>query len=482
MRICFQAIFYKTVFFQALAARLEESGHDIYWISTSGKWVDWLIDRGVDQSRILLLQRRALCRSDAGQGQSAELVTRIETEYGLPLKAVYYMDRVIRTWPWEKARAYMTGVAGEIDRFLGAHDIEVVLGEASWAHEILCAAVCRIRQTPYYQPGTARIPSDRFLFFENHLQTEYQSFEGHKVNDVVLRQADEVREKVIAGLKPNYWYWNNKIPAVDAGFLRTIQTKVHEASVEARSDATVKSLKYHLKHQRQYLKPMRYSSIKLRSVFQQPVRGEKYVLYTLHKQPEASIDVYGAEHSDQLHLIRQTARHLGADTWLYVKEHSNSLGDRTRRELKQITRIPGVRLIDPHCDVHELIRGAEAVLTVSGTVAFEAALYGKPAGTFSRMYFSGLSSIRHIRDYAEVESLIGAAKTEAGWTDADRYTLAHIIANSFEGVIGDPLATPVCMLEENIKNVTNGIECLCNELARKKPTAKSAEPEGATVA
>ncbi len=482
MRICFQAVFYKTVFFHALSTKLQESGHEIYWISTSRNWTNWLIARGVDRSRILLLGRETRRRCQTDDPAVVELVNRVETEYGLPLKSVYYMDRIIRSWPWNEALVYMTGVAAEIDRFIRSRDIDVVLGETAWANEILCAAICRLQGRAFFQPGTARIPSDRFLFFKDHLQQDFQSFVGHAVNDTVLAQADRVREKVKAGSKPNYWYWNNKIPVLNSSFLQTIGAKVHEALVEARTDATVKSLTYHLTRQRQYLKPLRYAGIKLWSVFQQPVVGENYVLYALHKQPEASIDVFGADYADQTHLIRQIARRLPADTWLYVKEHSNCLGDRTRRELNELTRIPGVRLIDPHCDIHGLIRGAEAVLTVSGTVAFEAALHGKPAGIFSRMYFSCLSSVKHLQDYAEIESLIRQPKNSAGWTDADRRVLGHIIANSFEGVIGDPLSTPVCMLEENIKRVVDGIESLCAELTAKEMTSQTGELEEATVA
>ena len=472
MNICFQAIFSKTIFFHAVSKRLEESGQEIFWTSTSQKWTNWLITNGTPRSRILLLQRTELTRTTDLDIRETPLLNRIEKEYGLSLKKLFLMDRIISTWPWDEAYRYMAGVVRKVDDFVIANDISVMFGESTSSDEILSAAVCKLRERTFYHPGTARIPSDRFLFFKNHVQAQYETLGSDEVTDADLTGADQIRADILAGTKPNYWYWNNKVPSIGAGFLQKIIAKVHEALVEARTDATVKSLGYHLTRQRQYLKPFRYLSLRLRPLFEQPVEGEKFVVYTLHKQPEASIDVFGADHADQAHVIKQITRHLPSNTWLYVKEHSNCIGDRTRKELLGIASLPGVRLIDPYCDIHELIRRSEAVISISGTVTFEAALYGKPAGTFSKMYFSGFSSITHLKDYSEISLLL---QQDESWTEEDRRRLAHIISNSIEGVIGDPMSTPVCMIDENIVRVADGINRLCTTI--QAPGPKITEPK-----
>jgi hypothetical protein len=190
--------------------------------------------------------------------------------------------------------------------------------------------------------------------------------------------------------------------------------------------------------------------------FEQPHVDEPYVLYALHKQPEASIDVMGADRANQFELIKSITRVLPFETRLYVKEHANCLGDRPWSYLRAIKRLPGVRLIEPSVDIHDLIKGASLVLTVTGTVAFEAAFHGRIAGTFSRMYFNKLSGVRHLTSVNDIPELLTTGLRSGGLSPADRRVMAHMLANSFEGVIGDPISAPMCMTGENIRHVASG--------------------------
>ena len=113
MNICFQAIFSKTIFFHALSKKLEANGHEIYWTSTSQKWTNWLMANGTPRSRILLLRRDEMNRNADPITDAVALLNRIESEYGLPLKKIYFMDRIISSWSWDEAFRYMAGVVGE---------------------------------------------------------------------------------------------------------------------------------------------------------------------------------------------------------------------------------------------------------------------------------------------------------------------------------------------------------------------------------
>src|SRR5690606_14631785 len=111
-------------------------------------------------------------------------------------------------------------------------------------------------------------------------------------------------------------------------------------------------------------------------------KDKKYILVTLHKQPESSIDVLAAGHSNQMEAVRALSRSVSACTEIWVKEHSNAIGDRSLSWYRHLKMIPGVRLIEPYANTFELIRGAEGVISASGTVCFEAGLLGVPAITF----------------------------------------------------------------------------------------------------
>lgn len=460
MRICFQSIFNKTIFFKAVADRLEQSGHDIFWTATSQKWTDWLMLRGVKRENILLLRYDQCDYSGDISEENERLLTELESISGLNFKKIFFMDRVVSKWPWEKAKQYFGFVASRLSGFLTDKKIDMMLGEGTSSDEIINAITCQRHSVRFYNLGTIRIPSDRFAFFKGYLMAEFEEITDACETDRFLAMADDAHERLLAGMKPNYWHWNNEFPKMNLSFMSKLSGKVREALVESRHDATVKPLSYHLIHERQYLKPLRHALMRFIPIFETPSEGERYVLYTLHKQPEASIDVFGADYANQYELIKNISRNLPHDVWLYVKEHSNCLGDRSIRELKRIKRIPAVRLVNPFVDIHSLIKGALAVLSVSGTVAFEAGLHGIPAGTFSKMYFNALPSVTYLQSVEEVRELICSGTRQDRMSDMDRQELAHIIANSCEGVIGGPLSTPVCMDPNNIISVASGIDKL----------------------
>ena len=102
--------------------------------------------------------------------------------------------------------------------------------------------------------------------------------------------------------------------------------------------------------------------------------GNRYALFTLHKQREASIDVMGGIHTNQQALIEVLSQSLPLHTTLLVKEHSNAIGDRGRDFYSSILARGNVRLVDPWLNIHELLREVDVVFSVSGTVGMEASV------------------------------------------------------------------------------------------------------------
>jgi hypothetical protein len=117
---------------------------------------------------------------------------------------------------------------------------------------------------------------------------------------------------------------------------------------------------------------------------------ERYVLFCLHHQPEASIDVVAAAYSNQMATIERLTRSLPAKHRLWVKEHGSAVGDRSRAWLRQVARLPGVRLIDPRESSFSLMTHADLVISPAGTVCLEAALLGVPAMTLADLFFAPL--------------------------------------------------------------------------------------------
>ncbi|MBF7081591.1 UDP-N-acetylglucosamine 2-epimerase [Desulfallas sp. Bu1-1] len=457
MNIAFITCFYKTIFFKAIADNLMNLGYNVYWISTSNKWSRWLINQGVNRQDIIVLRRDFANLWQVSEKDLIYLLDKFERETKENIKTIFYMDRVVSKWEWSEARKYIIYLITNIEYFINKNNIKVIFGEATAIHEVLSAIICKQKNIHFLCPHTLRIPSNRFAFFKGYLQSDFHVIKASEEDYQYINEALTVISKVVnEGMRPNYWHWSNSKPKYNLSMISTIFSKTIEALTESKTDATVKPLFYHFKYEKKFLKPVRYLLANKMSIFEEP-KEEKYVLYTLHKQPESSLDVLGVKYQNQIELIKTIAMNLPHNVVLYVKEHANCLGDRPIVELKRIKQIPGVKLINPFVDIHKLIKRSELVITVSGTVAFEAGLHNKRAVTLSKMFFNSLSSVTYLDNINMIANYIqGKCSKSNKENKEDVLALAHMLANSFEGIISDPKSAPICMSESNIQAVSQG--------------------------
>ncbi len=122
--------------------------------------------------------------------------------------------------------------------------------------------------------------------------------------------------------------------------------------------------------------------------FDKPVRDERYVLYPIHFQPEASTLVQAPMYLDQVALVEDIAKSLPVGHWLYVKEHVSNRGRRSLDFYARLRDTLGVRLLGPDEDTWALIRNASAVAVITGTVGWEGLLFGKPVITFGDVFYN----------------------------------------------------------------------------------------------
>jgi hypothetical protein len=207
-------------------------------------------------------------------------------------------------------------------------------------------------------------------------------------------------------------------------------------------------------------------------------RDQRFVLFCLHHQPEASIDVVAALHGNQAIAIERLARLLPASRELWVKEHANGLGDRSRGWLTRLSRLPGVRLIDPSESTFALIARADLVVSPAGTVAYEAALLGRPAATFATLYFSRLLAacgdpitwpLARLLDHRDAE------RETARDTEIVQF-LAWLHAQSFPG-FPDQLAGAAMVGRPDgamIETVLAGFAPILAWVAARRPTREAA--------
>lgn len=465
MRIVFFANHFITEFFHAVALRLQKRGHEIFWITSGNIWANWLRHHGVANSNLLDLsafgpqwaKKKSLAPEDELE------LRRLEGESGLTINNLIMMDRLLSAKPHAYARSCLAVAGREIRRFLLEKQTEVLFSEATWALELLAISICRQLGGRNYCPATVRIPSGRFGFFEGYTQSSLVYL--REPNDADIKEAEKFYDYFLdRSPRPSYMRVSAAPPRVHLDWSKKLFTNLRRKHRDPFDE---------MQPPPAYLVRRRWSAVwnKWRLSLTRPFEdvtfppSRPYVLTTLHQQPEASIDILGSYFSNQCEYIRTLARCLPATHELYVKEHLVCIGARPPEFYRLLSRIPAVRLLSPYADNNELIRHANLVVAVSGTAAYEAALYGIPAMTVAPMYFGRILTRNGINPYresfAEIFSLL-AGNGDRRNAEEIRHTnidfLAWVIAQSFAGIISDPRHEADCMTTANLDAVAEAMD------------------------
>jgi hypothetical protein len=436
--ICFVSNFNKTFFFDAVARRLQELGAQIHWISVNPRLHSWLEERW-SADNLCLVGKDFIHKSAPATG-----------EY--KLHELILGDRVWRLLP-DDGFKYLRNIQRPLQSFLADYRIDIVFGELTWAHELLIHRMCshlpnQICQ--YIVPHTIRIPNGRFAFFTGENQAEIHSLPP--INNMPITVLPALRAE-----KPDYLALNDillkRSRTVGQRFAKVqrffTKENIHEG------DPTVIDndwLRLSLRIKEEWNKES-YRFVK--RVSHESISNQPYLLYALHKQPEASIDVIGRYYEDQFTNIRNLWRILPESWLLAVKEHTNAIGDRPLSFYRRLQELRNVVIVDEKADSHSVIKGAKLVATVSGTVAYEAALMDIPAITLAPTFFNALPSCRYVtleslKSLTSIDSLLSVSPQNKKEFEE------FLLSNSCEGIISDPVSNPACMTAENIAKVTEG--------------------------
>jgi hypothetical protein len=137
--------------------------------------------------------------------------------------------------------------------------------------------------------------------------------------------------------------------------------------------------------------------------------NQKYVYVPLHYQPEETTSPTGGVYVDQLLVIEMLDKLLPNDYLILVKEHAiqfykafESTCARDNIFYRRLSNFSErVKTIDVSVKSFELINEATAVVTVSGSVGFEAILKGKPVLVFGRTWYEPLPGVRRVENEDE---------------------------------------------------------------------------------
>lgn len=376
---------------------------------------------------------------------------KYEDNFEHSYNSIISSDRQLRQFEYVDALTYLDNLHCYFSTILIENKINTVFLEPTWAHEILMCEVADLNGVSVYFPHTMRLPYEFFLFFKGCHQ---KNFYVRKASEVDFSEAQDLYRRVVhKGEKPLYYYKNNKkntfsfslVKSFFSNFASEIKGRknlyITPTTAQQASRAALKILRKLL-----FKKFVSFSNI----------GKKKYLFVSLHVQPESSIDVLGNMYNNQVEYIRAISKTTPSSYSIYVKEHSNAIGDRPINFYKEIQKIPGVVLVDPFADSHVIMKGAEMVISVSGTTSFEASLMGVPSVTSAKMFFSELLVKDGFNPYSDkVDKLLeDSVIWKANFSENIMMECYYrIVKNSFEGDTTDYGTNPLVTGKENVEKL-----------------------------
>lgn len=316
---------------------------------------------------------------------------------------------------------------------------DCVIGETTHFYEQILLDICLQKKIPFLNPLSTRYPPGRFeiCLFDTDFPLKLKS-----KNDTTQREdMQKLAENIATGqVRPSYISKQEKPTTLFLSKLKYL-TKIILTTLNGEKQVTPSvfkkiSLRRDVMNYRKQLVPHTLDSME-----QLP---SKFLLYPLQLQPEIPLDLWGKTFKDQGMLIEHLAevsRAIGIS--VVVKDNPIPKYHLNEKLVSAVKNNENVYFASNNIAMKSLLEKCDAVVTIVGTVIFEALALRKHVfvlyeGRFSK--FNGVTSIRSALEILEYKSLLGT-ENEKGLVHLSNM-LADVQDNSFPGTIFDPLRSP----------------------------------------
>lgn len=397
---------YPADYFLSFSQALEQSGFEIYWVSNLQSNAQYLTD-------VLTVAPDHVLDTTAGfdaitphLDDCRANLSKLESVGGPRLYDVILMDRLLRKKPQAFAIRYLRHLQRILTKFFLDNDITLVISGRDTALAMISMLVSRALDIPWVVPTRLRIPQEMYGFCQGHEAANMVRVRPVTEEDRVwakafLRHFDD-RKSTRPALRKATRTFADVIRLLPVHF-RVFWRELANSTSDRGNDYSRYTIpQLILRYVKRRINLLVYTVF---PPYASPSDGP-FCVYTLHTQPESSIDVAGSYFSNQIALITFIARSLPVTHELYVKVHPTDVDGQPLSFYRQIAKIPGVRLINYDVDSRDLIRRSSIVFSLTGTIAYEAGLMGKMAVTFANNYFNEFPTVYYCDSPPRLPSLI----------------------------------------------------------------------------
>ncbi|MFC1866656.1 hypothetical protein ACFL0H_00755 [Thermodesulfobacteriota bacterium] len=437
------------------------------------KMINYLEGKGVPKDKMIMLSDETSFGSWGSEPVDEKFLIEMETTYGIPNLYLYW--EAIRggheNYDHYSAMKTLETIFRVYLAFIDREKFNFALMDLFPASipMMVMSSILEQKKTPLYFLIPSRI-ENMFLITKGitdkyfRIDAFFDALKERSLNEDEIKDAENFISKYYGEKR----YFSTSEKAV-------YQRKDFDLSrIKRGLLALIESYRYgtHKKSHRNFSNwaPFQYSIQRIKTIvrkqylkgnglFQEPVEGEKYVLFLLQKQPEASTFVKSPFHMDQRYLLEVIAKSLPIGYSVYVKPHHNDFGSWPLSYYKEMVCRPNIRMLKTHLNSQTLVKKSAAVITTTGTVGWEGIILGKPVITFGRVFYNSFDQVMHVKDITELPNVLRKAIYDFK-PDRDlmlKYVSAHI-QGSHNGVPLSPVLTKEKSLQpENIRNIVDGI-------------------------
>ena len=189
---------------------------------------------------------------------------------------------------------------------------------------------------------------------------------------------------------------------------------------------------------RRYLK-MCFNILWINKNFHYDIPKEPYIAFFMHYQPEATTSCQVPRWVNQDIVLEQLATNGPLGLKILIKEHTKNFGARGKQYFGELIEMFNVHLCHPVVNTHSIISNAQAILTLTGTVGFEAIAMGKKVATLGKPYYHVYEGVKRLNYPEEIFGVLRDPSWRPEEMKEDRETFVSAYAQSvYELGFGGP--------------------------------------------
>jgi hypothetical protein len=409
---------YKTFFFDELVNLLLKE-HKIHWI----------------------VQNKQFLPKNGKLHKLKKPTKKTTQKTNIDLKKIIESDRIVNYFK-KKNLSYFNNYALQIEALIDEIKPDFVFGESTLFHELITIELCKQKKILFLHPSSCRYPQNRFSFYLNDSVFPYlgsnETLSDDLANDIINTISNRVSKPDY--MKPNRFskskIYKNKLKIIKSFLYGERYNTPHPV---VKLSAEKKKAKIIKLWDKVAITELNSSTFNL--------------VYPLHMQPEANIDVWGRGFSNQLENIKNISNELETGQVLYLKPNPKSKHELTQELIHFASTTKNVKILHHNVSMDVIFDDVDLFITVNGTIALECVFSNKPVLTLIKGFFNNAQNCLYLNSFVNLQSFISRVCTNNfPYLEPNQKIefLNLLTRSSYEGLISDPYYSEKCVSKENI--------------------------------